>query len=783
MEKFVKKLVLFLIIGTLTFAENAEKFTVRIQHGGMEGLQYLSKMDIDLDHHRTMVEVDAYVSESEFAQIQAMGFEIERIPNLAREYYEFLIETTRDTDDPMRSYHNYTELTQFMQNIAAQYPNITNLFSVGQSVQGRELWVMEISDNPGVNEIEPEFKYIANMHGDETPGRELSLYLIEWLCENYGSDPRATNLVNETDIFILPSMNPDGFENGTRYNANGEDLNRDFPDQFSDPYNSTFGREPETVAVMEWTFEHQFVLSANMHTGALVANYPYDGPNSGSYSASPDDDLFIQISLAYSINNSDMYNSYSFDQGITNGAEWYAISGGMQDWNYVWEEDFEITLEQCDTKWPNASELPGLWADNQESMLVYLEEVHKGVRGIVSDANSGAPLDATILVSGIDHEISTDAEFGDYYRLLTPGNYTITADASGYFEQSQSVYVGSGDAAILDFELEAMPNEPSLQFHSHDAGNVFVGADVAMHLTLENVGIGSATGVNAEISCNSQYISISNSSVIFPMITQDGTSESYGTVNFSVSQNCPDLTAIPFTLDITANQGEWFDSFSMVVGVSVEDFETGDFSQFEWDFGGNANWQISGDSQEGNYAAQSGDINDEQVSEMIISMETTAAGEISFFRKVSSENSYDYLRFYIDGTQKDSWSGEQNWAEVSYAVSAGYHTFKWAFEKDYSVSNGSDCGWVDFIEFPPIVPPPPEYTLGDVNDDGSINILDIVMVVNFILQIDTPEGNEFLAADYNVDGYLNVQDIILIVNVILGTSKWTISQNGEEFVD
>jgi len=82
------------------------------------------------------------------------------------------------------------------------------------------------------------------MHGDETVGRELSLYLIEWLVSNYGINQRATDLVNNIDIFIMPSMNPDGFENGSRYNANGIDLNRDFPDQFNDPTNSTAGREP-----------------------------------------------------------------------------------------------------------------------------------------------------------------------------------------------------------------------------------------------------------------------------------------------------------------------------------------------------------------------------------------------------------------------------------------------------------------------------------------------------------------------------------------------------------
>ena len=155
------------------------------------------------------------------------------------------------------------------------------------------------------------------MHGDETPGREFSLYLIEWLCENYNVDNRATDLVNNTDIFIMPSMNPDGFESGSRFNANGIDLNRDFPDQYNDINNTITGREPETQAVMTWSNNHNFTLAANMHSGALVVNYPFDGPQSDLYSACPDDDLFINLSLIYANAHSDILSG-GFPNGITN---------------------------------------------------------------------------------------------------------------------------------------------------------------------------------------------------------------------------------------------------------------------------------------------------------------------------------------------------------------------------------------------------------------------------------------------------------------------------------
>lgn len=165
------------------------------------------------------------------------------------------------------------------------YPHITRLYSIGKSVQSRDLWVLEISTNPGkhVPGI-PEFKYVANMHGNEVVGRELLLLLAKYLCENYKLNNRITKLINTTRIHLMPSMNPDGYEmskegdetslNG-RGNAHNIDLNRNFPDQYgTNRFNVK--HEPETEAVMNWTLSTPFVLSANLHGGALVANYPFD---------------------------------------------------------------------------------------------------------------------------------------------------------------------------------------------------------------------------------------------------------------------------------------------------------------------------------------------------------------------------------------------------------------------------------------------------------------------------------------------------------------------------
>ncbi|NQV19106.1 MAG: T9SS type A sorting domain-containing protein [Armatimonadetes bacterium] len=117
--------------------------------------------------------------------------------------------------------------------------------------------------------------------------------------------------------------------------------------------------------------------------------------------------------------------------------------------------------------------------------------------------------------------------------------------------------------------------------------------------------------------------------------------------------------------------------------------------------GGLADWLISTDAIEGVYSAQSGDIGNGQYTDLSLTMDVLADDEISFYRKVSSENNYDYLEFYINGVLQDEWAGTVNWSQVSFPVQQGTRTFRWSYDKDGSVSTGQDCTWIDDIIFPP----------------------------------------------------------------------------------
>ncbi len=428
----------------------------QVDHLDAAQLQWLADEGIDIDHWNGGAWT-LWLNHEELLRLSHNGIRAREIPNPVEEAWREWVNRPEGAPRDNFSYRSYTELHDELVADTTAYPEICRLYSIGQSVLGRELLVLQIGDNLDTPSDEPEFRFISTMHGDEVVGTVMLLNLIEDLLEGYGADPRLTTIVDEIDLHILVLMNPDGMEAGSRYNAHGVDLNRDFPDQYTDPVDTFEGREPETVAVMQWTRERNFVLSMNYHGGAVVASYPFDGSASGSpvYSVAPDDDLFIDLALTYSSQNLPMYNSFTWPQGITNGSDWYVIRGSMQDWTYLWEGGLDITLEVSQIKWPSSGTLPGYWNDNRESMLQYVEKSLTGIRGIVRDADSGEPLEAEVALLGVDSRMVSDPEVGDYHRVCLPGTYTLQVRAEGYASAEISgIVVGSGAATVVDVELQ-----------------------------------------------------------------------------------------------------------------------------------------------------------------------------------------------------------------------------------------------------------------------------------------------------------------------------------------
>ena len=319
-------------------------------------------------------------------------------------------------------YPSSEEIAKKMRELSASYPKIMKLFKIGKSVKGKDLLVIKISDNADQDEVEPEFKYISSMHGDEITGRELTIRLIEEIGQKYGTDSEITELVDNTEIFIMPSMNPDGSDLRQRANAKFIDLNRNFPDIIRDTNSGIEGRQIETQHVMNFQASRKFSLSANFHGGTIVANYPWDS----KYDLHPLDSLVKEFSRGYADLNPEMRASSEFPGGIINGAQWYIVRGGMQDWSYNWYDDLQITIELSHQKWPNFSEIPGFYKDNRDSMIQYMKYVHQGAGFKVLSSNVSGKVEITQTSPGIKKIGIFNFKASEFYKVLPEGEYTFT---------------------------------------------------------------------------------------------------------------------------------------------------------------------------------------------------------------------------------------------------------------------------------------------------------------------------------------------------------------------
>ncbi len=322
------------------------------------------------------------------------------------------------------NYPSFEQIEAKLQKLQQEFPQQSQLLSVGKSVLGKNLYFLKISKNPKADAKLPEFKYISSMHGDEITGRELMVSLAQDLLTNYGRDPKITELIDNTEIYIMPSMNPDGSELHQRYNANNADLNRDFPDFTSDPVNTIDGRQIETASIMQFQSERNFSLSANFHGGSEVVNYPWDTTDVPH----PFDSLLKELSLNYAQLVPYIFQSREFPQGITNGFAWYEVNGGMQDWSDFYHNDLQFTVELSDAKWPDYNKIPRYYQDNKPALIQFIRNIHQGA-GFYFKENQDAS--GSVTISKANKEIGNyQFHHGEFYKVLEPGLYDFFVKTS-----------------------------------------------------------------------------------------------------------------------------------------------------------------------------------------------------------------------------------------------------------------------------------------------------------------------------------------------------------------
>jgi hypothetical protein len=305
------------------------------------------------------------------------------------------------------------------------------------------------------------------IHGNELTGYKLLLWLAEYLLNNYGKDALVTKLMDETEIWINPLANPDGtFFGGdntvveaTRFNADQIDLNRNFPDPDKGEHPDYAEWQPETVALMNFLKEKKITLSAGLHTGNEVINYPWDTwPRLHA-----DDSWYKLISRQYAdlVHSRNSTYMNGFNNGIVNGFYWYRITGGMQDYVNYYLFSREVTIELSDDYALETLEIEKCWEYNRDALLHYLEQSLFGLKGTVTDSkNKSIRAKVEILNHDKDNSwVYADSSTGVYYRYLSAGNYNIKFTAMGYNPViKENVYVADGARTTLDVVMESNNN-------------------------------------------------------------------------------------------------------------------------------------------------------------------------------------------------------------------------------------------------------------------------------------------------------------------------------------
>ena len=466
----MKKRFLFVILLLVSVCVSAQEkdLDAMMQQRNEYYFSFKLNADDDLSKIARTISVDkvdgdvvvAYANNLNFMEFKKLGHDITLLtpPSLVEEHRMFdgNSRATYEWD----SYPTYEAYEEMMFDFAQNHPDKCEIITLGTLSSNRKILVAHI--NNGVSDGKPKFLYTSTIHGDETTGYIMMLRLIDYLLENQ-TLPEVQNVLDNIDLFVCPNTNPDGTYHGgnntvngaTRANAQGIDMNRNFPDMNDGPHPDGNPYATETEWLMDFAQNYQFTMAANYHGGAEVMNYPWDNETDLHV-----DDAWWQLvsreyaDLCHQVNPN--YMTFK-NNGITNGAQWYMIGGGRQDYMNYYHKCREVTIECSDTKCPSGSQLPNFWNINKNSIFAYMNQCLYGIHGVVTDMNTGAPVSATISISNHDNDYSvveSQMPAGDFHRPIKGGTYNVVVTANGYYPFQQTVTVADGQTVVLNVALE-----------------------------------------------------------------------------------------------------------------------------------------------------------------------------------------------------------------------------------------------------------------------------------------------------------------------------------------
>ena len=744
------KIIIFYITFNFLFANPEIHKHVKIN---LYFTNQLLELGIPLDHYQKNKDnsLDIILSTSEIGILMNNGIEFEIMQHDITNYYLSRSRPSINRDFSLGSMlGNYTlqEAINQMDTLSILYPNfVSEKDSIGTSFEGRTIWAFKLSDNPAIDENEPEVLYTGLTHAREPLSMMNLFYFANWLCENYNNNLIANYLLDNREMWFIPIVNPDGYfynetiapdgggmhrknrrSNPQNSNCNtgtqqGVDLNRNYGYNWGANNSGSSGNpcsavyrgssafsEPETEAVSNFILSREFNNALHYHSYSNLLIHSW---GDGSYPDEPYLTTLREIG-----NEMTHYNGYLVGTGIETVG--YTVNGDAVDWSYGNAGLLSYTPEIgsfVDNFWPSEDRVIPLCQDQ-----IYSNSIFAMVAGsdyIIYDKlynNMYPSINDTISISLIIQN-----------RGILSSNGPVTIDITPLNSFSNV----SNDNIILE----------SLSARSTDTTDILLSAS-------SNIQNGFMGGIIVSIYDSSSYHIVDTVSMIFGDhqeiffdgaengMTEWSDDDNWGTI-FDASEGLSSITDSPVGNYI----GDWGSSttqLSRIINFSGIFYP---FVTFD------AKWNI-----EKRYDFVQFQASTDGVNWTALSGNFTSIGSGSGVQTTGDP--------VYDGIQED-WINEV--IDLSFYTDKPQVWLRFLLKSDGAVEE--DGFYFDNF----FIHGYSRFMKGDINQDNSINIYDLVMLIEFIFSGNTVPDNLFHISDINYDNHINSDDIVSLIYLIVNT--------------
>ena len=733
-------------------------------------VSFLKSLSLDVDHiYKDENFLKFVVNDKELSKLNLYNVDFEILHDDIESFYASRLDNSYISRDfelgSMGGYYTYEEILNLISQLENSYPDLVHTEVIGTSLEGRDVIALKISDNAAYDEIEPEVLYTGLHHAREPMSYMNLFYYMDWLLENYSNDLLAEHLVNNRELWFVPTVNPDGLvynqsiaPNGggmQRKNmlstcgngVDGVDLNRNYsymwaydnegssPDGCSETYrgNNPFS-EPESQNIRDFIELHDFPIALNYHSYSNLLIYPlgyeYNNPI-------PQEDLEIFIEYGQDMVQ---YNGYELGSGPE---LLYPVNGEACDWMYGEHDIFAYTPEigsYDDGFWPQTSRIVPLAEEN-----LYPNQF------LATVAGSKYQLTATI---GDGPYV-----YGDDYPIY------ITLFNQGMSASNGEVHIEIESSENLEFELEEVTLTDLDSREFIDLGGISYFSPITQSGSVESIIVKAYDNDGYIFESEEIQIIVGQTELIINETFESQSSWIVGDPQDNASAGIWELAVPNATYDEQSNlvQPDIDHTFNGTSCFLTQNSNNPN-SPGQSDVDGGKTTLISPNYDLSNY---SGAIF--SYWKWFTNNQGNNPGNDIWLVQISNDGGDSWVDLENTTNSNNYWQLEQFYLNDFISLSSEVK-FKFIAEDIYYDGDNGTGGSlieaaVDDISIS--VFSFNSCMQGDLNSDDLVNIQDVVTLINLILFSGDDISNYLCAADINSDDSLNVQDIILLVNLIL----------------